>query len=258
MIKIFGERNTGTNALKKVIEKNSASVCLPGTSREIDAGIADKMRYWRRFERKTGLARFARWRLERQIDAVFRNIDPPRSWKHAATNFEDVRAFGGHGIIITARHPASWMLSLYKNPYHIHGPRPASFAEFLNSRWKTVGRERLDGRTYSPATLYETKLRNYIAFCERLDRAGIAYRLLQFENFVVDQEAAFRGIADILDAPAEQFELLVESTKSSSKDASYYKDYYENERWRDELGRDYDKVRGAISPEVLGFFGYGF
>ncbi len=35
-IKIFGERNTGTNALTKILRDNSHSVIHPGTMAELD------------------------------------------------------------------------------------------------------------------------------------------------------------------------------------------------------------------------------
>src|SRR5436190_895293 len=107
-VKIFGERNTATNALAKVIALNSGARCLPSTAAELDPDSA----------------RQARWSLtqrskERKIDAIFSGRGPLEAWKHCATNFPDASAFASALVVFTLRHPASWLLSLYKHPYHL-------------------------------------------------------------------------------------------------------------------------------------------
>ena len=46
-VKIFGERNTATNALKALIETNSEATALPGVSSEIDPAIVERLRLLR-------------------------------------------------------------------------------------------------------------------------------------------------------------------------------------------------------------------
>jgi hypothetical protein len=142
--KIFGERNTSTNALKQIIESNSFSRCCPSTSKELDPDLA------RRLGRLQNRSRAA---VEAEIDRVFARNTDRESWKHCATNFENAGSFADLQIFFLVRHPASWLLSLFRNPYHILGKRPDRLADFLEYPWKTVGRERLGQATFTPLSL---------------------------------------------------------------------------------------------------------
>jgi hypothetical protein len=46
-IKIFGERNTGTNALQKILEENSLSKCFPSNPEDLVPNYRRRYRKWR-------------------------------------------------------------------------------------------------------------------------------------------------------------------------------------------------------------------
>lgn len=52
------------------------------------------------------------------------------------------------------------------------------------------------------------------------------------------------------------FEPLLKSTKESDKDAAYYKNYYDNELWREKLGGDAERASARIDWTVFSDFGY--
>ncbi|NHX27489.1 hypothetical protein HA397_26415, partial [Escherichia coli] len=172
-IKVFGERNTATNALIKVIETNSDTRCIPGTASGIDPAAL----------RRARKREFSTWLKERTLDGVFRGVPDQMTWKHAATNFTDADAFRDTHVIFTVRHPASWLLGLYRKPYHILSARPDSFAEFIRMSWKTVARERLNRCRMSLPDLYETKLRRYDDFAAKLADVGASHSFVRFEDF---------------------------------------------------------------------------
>lgn len=245
-VKIFGERNTGTNALKRIIEQNSASRCLPSTALELDPFAMRRVRL-----ALTPLAR------ERRTDAIFARRGPLEAWKHCATNFVDVSAFAGVLVLFTVRHPASWLVSFFKRPYHQLGWRPRDLEKFSEISWRTVERERLGGASLRPLELYQRKLESYLEFAERLSRYRIQHQFVRFEDLILHQADVFTGIAgDLLD-PSPRFHELRESTKDKAKQLEDYQRYYGEERWREVIG---DNLQQMVSAQIewsnFGQFGY--
>lgn len=253
LVKIFGERNTGTNALKRIIEQNSAARCLPANA--IDLAPAASRRAWKSFTNRT---------RERRFDAVFAGRSPLESWKHCATDFSDASVFAGVLVLFTVRHPASWVLSFFKRPYHQLGWRPyhqlgwrgRNLEEFIRTPWKTVEREYLDCATLRPLQLYQRKLESYLGLGDRLERLGIPYRFVRFEDLVLHQGEVFAGIAPSLLHPTRNFRELTESTKDKSKTLEDYQRYYGEEKWRHETREFYDLINGDIDWSYFRDFGY--
>ena len=71
MIKIFGERNTSTNALHLLIERNSVARLAPSVARDLDPTIARRLKWARRLRLPHALR-------ERMIDRVFAGRDCSR------------------------------------------------------------------------------------------------------------------------------------------------------------------------------------
>lgn len=233
-VKIFGERNTATNALKQLIERNSRSRVLPSVAKEIDTTFDRAMRLISKLPFKTTLR-------EAYIDRVFRAKSPRLAWKHAATNFSDLSAFRDCAVLLTTRHPASWLVAFHRRPYHALGAVPAKFATFLTTRQKTVWRDNLQRRSMTPIELWNAKMASYVSFSKRLEATGTVCRWVRFEDFVRDQSSVFESLRDILSEPAETVSVIAKSTKERSKDFRYYRDYYGNAVWLrdiDELSRN--------------------
>ncbi|WP_028969891.1 hypothetical protein [Sphingomonas sp. URHD0057] len=245
VVKIFGERNTATNALQKVIELNSAARCLPSTAIQLDPGAAQRARW--------SLTRRSR---ERKIDAIFAGRGALEAWKHCATDFRDASAFANVLVTFTVRHPASWLLSLYKHPYHELGRTVRDLTGFIHAPWPTVGRERLGGGEFRPLELYQRKLDSYFELEERLGQAGMDYRFVKFEDLILRQQSAFEEVAQCLFDPKPEFEELRQSTKDRTKQLDDYKRYYGFENWRSELTGHEDAVNGEIEWARLDRFGY--
>lgn len=258
MIKIFGERNTSTNALKKLIETNSASKVLPSVVRENDPDFMRRTWAWRKAS-KYGPARLKPYfegQFQRRIDAVFDGVPPTHAWKHTATYFDDISVFDGVPVVFNVRHPASWLLSLYKNPYENLAARPASFGAFLDYDWKTAGRENLDQKSLKPAALYAEKLASYQVLIQQLKAAGLPYQVVKFEDIILDQAGVFERLRPLLQDPAAEVQVIQKSTKTNAKDLSYYQDYYGNEAWRAEISEHLATLRLQVPAEVCAAFDY--
>lgn len=260
-IKIFGERNTATNALAQIVARNSASRCVPSTAEEIDPRMRLYIMACNQLERFLGATGPAYQLREGAIDRVFRIVPDRYAWKHAATRFDGVGAFRGLSVFLTVRNPASWLLSFHKNPYHVEGGRQGSLADFALREIAVVERERLGPVRLRPLDLYEAKLRSYLEFRDQLEKEGIPCRILKFEDIVTDQPGVFDAIRRYLRDPVPFFTPLQMSAKtrsirSRSKSLEHYRDYYGNERWRAEMGAVYDLVQQQFSAPLAEAFGY--
>lgn len=249
-IKIFGERNTSTNALKALIETNSKSCVAPSTVTEVDPAARQRLR----IAKKLRLPHTIR---ERMIDQVFAGRDPLDAWKHTWTRFDDVQCFVGRHVVFCVRHPTSWLLGLYKRPYHIYGRSPEGLREFLDKRWKTVGRERLGRAETSAIALYNLKATAFVDLQARLTDAGATYSVIRHEDFAVDQAKVFARLAPYLDGHSQEFKALETSTKDVTKTRSYYQDYYGKQRWRDEVDAECAaRINDQIDWSAVTDYGY--
>lgn len=249
-LKVFGERNTSTNALTALIRKNSGTKIAPCDAKELQPG----------FGKRLGAARALRLPVslqERMIDRVYRKYSPVQAWKHALTDFEDISDFSGVHVVFCVRHPASWMLGLYRHPYHIHGSTAPSLRDFLNRRWRTVQRERMQGKEITAIELYNAKMVGFRNFQSRLLTAGASYSVVKQEDFAMDQAAVFERLRSHLVEPTANFTPLKASTKETAKNADYYRDYYGQQRWRNEIdAASMTLINDQIDWQLVADIGY--
>jgi hypothetical protein len=246
-VKIFGERNTGTNALSRIIEANSEARCLPATSGDLNPLLG-----------RIGNTEWLPGKRirERLLDSIFEGQSPLCAWKHCATNFPDAAPFDGVFVLFTIRHPGSWLVSLFKRPYQRLERRPATLAEFLNSEWETAGRELLGRARFRPLELLQAKLGSYLGFADKLTECGIAHRFLRFEDIVLNQAGLYSTIAPELENARSDFHELESSTKERSKTLDDYRDYYGRERWREALIGLEASIDAQIDWSKFTRFGY--
>jgi hypothetical protein len=251
-VKIFGERNTGTTALKRLIERNSSSTVCPSVAVELDPLFGLKMEVLRRAPR-----RYRRRLTETYIDRVFRRVTPRLAWKHTATAFDEIHSFDGCPVIVMTRHPASWLLGLHHHPYHALVSVDRDLSAFLRAHWIPVKRDNLDRRALLPGDLWNAKTRSQLSLVEKLSKANMQVRVVKFEDFVVDQKATFHTLKGILVNPADQPEIIERSTKDRTKDFRYYEDYYREERWKSDITRESaELIDQSIDWVLAGDVGY--
>jgi hypothetical protein len=252
-VKIFGERNTGTNALRALIQGNSATRVCPSTAKELTLNFRLVSRALRIAVPKSQRRRI----MNRYIDHVFANAPPRTAWKHTATNFDDITSLDGCPVIFTTRHPASWLLGLHRHPYHAFRHVDHDFAAFLDTPWRLVGRDNLGRRALTPCELFNLKARSHLSLMERLSRKNMPWQVVRFEQFVISQRSAFSSLRGILAAPAQYPAIVERSTKEKGKDYKFYQEYYGEERWRDEITDSCAEIiRRSIDWDIVRDYGY--
>lgn len=249
-VKIFGERNTGTNALLQLLKLNSESEFHPGTMSELDYYAAKKTAVLQSLGLKPE-------KREKMTDKVFEGRPLLQRWKHSATHatLDEIETVEDTKFIFTVRSPLSWLVGLYKRPYHMLVEKPQSLTSFAETNWIPVKRENLALNFYRPLDLLEEKWRSYLNLMELLERQGIEYRIVKFEDFVANQNLVFKKLRPLIDTPATSFIELSQSTKEKDKDSKYYAMYYANDVWQNEYP-EIDRVRNTVDNELCSVFGY--
>lgn len=241
VVKVFGERNTGTNAFAKLIRRNSGSHVLPTQIAEL-RGISA---YFGR-----ALRRLAPQSMHESLtDWVFAKAATRDAWKHCATYFseEQLAELAKYPTFVMIRHPASWLVGLQRKPYHALQPTPGTLSEFLNVSWQTVARDGLKGQSFRPAELYNQKLKSYLWFETALQEHGGHVEFIRFEDFVMDQLSVFGTVAHLLKDPGKEPKIIASSTKKSGKSAEDYARSYREQDWAESID---DEARGMIKSEI--------
>ena len=242
-VKIFGERNSGTNLATALVAANTSHALLPGKYSDL-VRLHPSLLSHRSLESTPQLREIV-------IDLTFQAFPATRGWKHSSPAALSDRYLEGVVIIFLVRHPISWLASLHRNPYHLRPKVPRDFTTFLRTRFKTLGRERLGRAALTPHEIWLRKLEAYVHVAERMYDSENTPRFSLFENLVTGQEAEFRSWKLRLRGGSQIHEIN-KSQKGSHFLSSDYANYYQNELWRRELGKD--NMREAtklFSPDLL-------
>lgn len=237
MLKIYGERNTNTNYLSQLVALNLDCVELDGVA----PVWLDKLQKALSIE-------------EALKDVYFvASSGVNGGWKHRAVD-KKVRVEEGLSFVTITKNPYSWLLSLYRNPYHQEHIKGMSFEEFLSTSWPTVGREGLGKEVVrNPVELWNIKNLSYRNLPASKTVTTTTEALFEAPQAIIDE------ISQRFDIPykLDQFKNYERSTKEKSKDSSYYKDYYLNERWRSKLTPEAIKlINESLDQTLLDEFGY--
>lgn len=240
-IKLFGERNSGTNYLEKLIRINTPNL------------------HWMR----SGAPRRKIFKLSDFTKDAFFFFTASHNlgWKHAQVNMRLVlnhKDLSHIRFITITKNPYSFLLSLYKRPYHhtYKKEKPDTFLGFLQMQWKSQGRD-MSGLSFyeNPIHLWNEKNRSYLNLKKRLPDQTL---VLTYESVLEDYESELEKIYAFLKIDKRSpFENFTESTKSDSKSHASYQDYYLNEDWKAQLSKaEIAYINQHLDKEVLDAFQY--
>jgi hypothetical protein len=244
-IKIYGERNTNTNYLERLISLNldakQISGAAPGYIRIIQKILPGKewLRDW------------------------YFSVTPQHNlgWKHSSVmSVQELGHFdlleSGICFISITKNPYSWLLSLYRKPYsHQYSASRPDFETFLRTPWKTVARDNCESELASPVELWNIKNTSYLQLA-KLNGLNITT-----ESTVQDPQAVITRISEhfSIDRLSSRFLNHEKSTKDPGKDFAYYQDYYLNERWRDKLSDvAVTIINESVDKKLMSHFGYEY
>ncbi len=241
LVKIYGERNTGTSYLLTLLLRNLEIDCQPG-------GFPRRLR--RLFPRS-----------ERARDWYFRATERNNlGWKHAAVPRPETllraRPDSKRLLFLTlTKNPYAWLLSLHRRPYHARH-RFDRLEDFLSERWQTVGRENGPESYRNPIAMWNAKNSGYLALADYATTHHCRY-----EDLIVDPTRFLDAFCEThgITSRIHPFQNVHEATKRSDRGRTFddYRDYYMNERWRDELSDEcIARINADLDAEVMRRFGY--
>jgi len=244
LIKIYGERNTNTNYLEKLIDLNLAA--------EQVAGVVP--RYIKTIQK---ILPGKEW-----LRDYFFAVSPHRNlgWKHSRVMSEsELRHYGALEreicFVSITKNPYSWLLSLYRKPYsHQYSEGRPDFEIFLKTPWKTVARDNCEKLLDSPIALWNIKNASYLQLAKLNGLNITTESTFQNPEYVIEKISNHFSIERLSD----EFINYEKSTKDESKNFAYYQDYYLNEKWRDNLsGQATAIINKAVDKNLINYFGYG-
>ncbi|MEP3481111.1 MAG: hypothetical protein ABJZ55_17820 [Fuerstiella sp.] len=243
IVKIYGERNTGTNYLSALLDLNFRCRQLPGFVPKAVMGLQlllpgrEGVRdYW--FEK-----------------TFSRNL----GWKHmqveAAERLQGIASFSAalHFLTLT-KNPYSWLLSMHRRPYHQHHKTSLSLEEFLVTPWQLAGRDNVSEPVSNPIELWNIKNRSYERLASRFPVLQLTYEAVLCNPLETLQQIEDTFQLQRLNSDLKNYE---RSTKDSDRDAAYYRDHYLKERWRSKLSRTaVATINQHLDAELVQQFGY--
>lgn len=256
-VKLFGERNTATRALKQMLIKaDSVTLALAPDEQaraqeqralaDVTADIQDSYKFeWRRLY------------LDASRDTGVPHDAPFRLWKHASPFWHDDYAHDDVSVIFMVRNPYSWALSMARKPYHMKAPRTADFEQFLSRPWLSERRDNCPILLRSVLHLWNHKLAAYQRFAMRARNAGVRCQFIRFEDFLADPSLALGQALWVMGIPPTGLEAVATSTKDASQRLSDLQDYYLTEGWRMRLTQaTVRKVNAEINWGLADTFEY--
>ena len=243
IIKIYGERNTGTNYLQQLIDLNLDTVLLPGSV----------PRYIVRVQRVIPGNELVK---DLYFHFTFsRNL----GWKHvmvpSADALREMTICSKSILFITiTKNPYSWLLSLYKRPYHVMEKAIRDFEDFLTSPWKPLWRENAPEGFANPIDMWNRKNASYLQLNARFPTINLKY-----EELLADPAAIFAQIAEhfSIQKKVQEFQNIEGSSKGDKKDFAFYQSYYLEERWKKELSRKAISIINThLDRSIMGHFHY--
>lgn len=234
-IKVFGERNTGTNVIIRMLSVHLRVKSLRG----------DPPWWW---EKRLGTSDLS--------TRVYFSLTgwSNHGWKHAAPGqrLQKSRCV----FIALFKNPYAWLLSLHKRPYHNWEARNLSFPDFLNSPWPLTVFEGLPRGRYLPVHLWNEKNRAYLKLTEASDR-GLA---ITYEDVLRNPHEFVRKVADLAGVTCPGDVRLPDSgVKSADRGVTVrdYRRHYLGEQWRTELtANDVENINKEIDLELVKTLGY--
>lgn len=247
-VKVFGERNTGTRAVVRMLRAHKGvSPAAPGYKENDLDGLQTRV--------DEKLKGFHHELFNDTLDDIRRSrLGGLSAWKHAAPIIDESYAAKNASVLFLLRDPYSWIAALYRNPYHARAPLPDTLEGFLEQPWLTVQRDNIAPVLMSPMGLWNAKLRAYWAFSVA---APVPSTALYFEDFVLDPVGTLSSALAKFDIATKGLAEVAEPTKKLGAGRKERLKYYGSKAWEAEITPAAAALINAyVDWDVATHFGY--
>lgn len=255
LIKVFGERNTATRAVKQMLRNAEHVVLQQGASPPDQKG-----HQWQHLHTAVDQHYSDDWRrlyMDALRDENRQGNKPIFAWKHAAPEWD--MGFLKHqiNVVFLIRNPYSWRLSTALKPYHIKGPRTADFATFITRPWLTERRDNVSIVLPSVLDLWTTKLTAYQDFADMAGHFGVSPQFVSFEAFVQNPQKTVCTALNSFGIPTSGISQIDTSTKDNGKNLTQLQQFYHEDRWKGRLTKaTVELINERLDCGLVERFGY--
>ena len=252
-IKIYGERNTGTNYLESLCKLNLKCHI-------IDSNLPGTIRIPINFIRRIGLLFGSPSLGESLRDYYFKNyMKGSYGWKHKYLSIDKGERIFPSSLyyLIVVRHPLPWLLSMYKRPYELGiNSKKIKFSEFIHTKCKVVSRECSPFLIYdNPIAVWNIKVRASLEFSKNRNSL-----IVKHEELVLNPRKALEDISKASGISLiGTFQDYNQSTKRDGRTTQEFRAAVNQAEWLKKYQRsDLDYVYSNIDKDLATELGYNF
>ena len=192
LVKVLGERNSGTNFLKEFLKLNFDCVLVDDGARP-SRGDRDRIKSLKLpTDQKATM-----WEIARNL-SHYENMSDNGGWKHGAPGAFFLERFAKPKnvfVIMIVRHPASWLTSMHKNPFHHQGAEIGNFSSFIRSPWVCQSRDEIPEMVLeTPLHLLTRKYDQYLWLTHHHNKCAI----LRYEDLAIQPNAVRHRLGKLL------------------------------------------------------------
>ena len=255
-VKVFGERNTGTNFVERLISKNTNLIVLQNKNISLSK---------KRFNKLKDIF-FKGLSLDSKMDPTVRKIilnrliDQQREdeiledygWKHtlvSETNLINSEKFNSTFFIFLIRNPWRFVSSLHKRPYNLIPNTKGSLKDFVDSCFLANRRDNMPSDfVENPVEFWNKKVKSYFECNLKIKNSMICY----YEQVVFSPKKFLDHIQPFCDVKLN-LEFPIKSTKKDEKTFDDYRLESINYNPLDFMSKDvYESIFSKLDKEVFG------
>jgi hypothetical protein len=242
-IKVYGERNSGTNYLEQLLANN------------LDVQILKFQPKWHHIL----LLKLIRYDFIEDL-VFFLQRKQMLGWKHGCPRVEEIKQYQASPLVLITitKNPYAYLLSLHRNPYHFKGEKENKFVDFLKQKWFLRRRDFCgSGYLKSAIELWNVKNRSYLDLKKQVSNKVLN---LSYEALLENPEPVIQSVAQKLNIGLKnegEFQNVEFSTKDSERTFNEYRNYYLNLEYCKELtGKSIECINQSLDMSVVSFFDY--
>lgn len=256
-VQIFGERNTGTNWIQRIIANNYDVHILKSDE---EMAVVKKLEQEARNIYRNPLCRMEYNESLRDLHWQKYN-DISFGWKHGRPNLPFISSSAIKNRVLFVciiRNPYHWLLSLYKRPYHMLGEiikdESLTFSKFIRRPWATRNREFTNKVLKNPIELWNTKVQSYFELLDVTPHVLIT----KYEDFLLDPSAT-KMLDSFLIRTTHDLAVHNNSTKGDAKTYQDYKNQFLTKKIPEMISKeDIEFINLELDRTLMDKIGYSF
>jgi hypothetical protein len=241
-VKIYGERNSGTNYLEKILAANF---------------MVSFLKYYPNVM-ENSILRLVPYDFVQDI-VHLKKQNKTLGWKHGCPPIKSINRNikAETRFICISKNPYAFLFSLYKRPYHMKGKKKDNFSSFLRSEWGLRRRDLLgEKRVKNPVLLWNRKYDSYVKLSEQY---ASQVAIVRYEDLIFNGEDTLALLKEKLGLEAinENFKLVKSSGVEEHKSLEFYKNFYQNEEWKTNFSEeDINFVNEQLDQDLVALLNY--